>query len=159
MAQITDKLPNAKVSALRQAVKAREQTIDQLTNFSLAVSVVVFFVAALIVLTTMMSSVNERTREIGIFRAVCFRKLHVMTIILVEALVVSFLGGLLGWISGTIISALAAPRLAQLSVGVHWDPALGGIAIALAIVVGIGSSVYPAVRASNLDPAEALRFI
>ncbi len=157
--QISAKLPNAKVSALRQAVKAREETIDQLSNFSLAVSVVVFFVAALIVLTTMMSSVNERTREIGIFRAIGFRKTHVMTIILIEALVVSALGGVLGWVGGTVISGVVAPRLAQLSVGVQWDPVLGGIAIALALVVGIGSTIYPAIRASNLDPAEALRFI
>ncbi len=159
VSQITEKLPGAKVSALRQAVMAREQTIEQLGNFSLAVSVVVLLIGALIVLTTMMSSVNERTREIGIFRAIGFRKSHVMTIILFEALAVSSLGGLLGWIGGMLASSLIAPRLAQLTVGVQWDPLLGIAAIVLAIFVGIGGSVYPAVRASNLDPAEALRSI
>jgi putative ABC transport system permease protein len=157
--QIGEKLPGAKVSALKQAVKAREQTVEQLGNFSLAISVVVLLVAALIVLTTMMSSVNERTREIGIFRAVGFRKIHVMIIILTEALLVSSFGGLLGWLIGTLASGAVAPHLAQLTIGVQWNPLLGGIAVALAIVVGVGSTIYPAVRASNLDPAEALRFI
>ena len=159
VAQISEVLPDARVSALQQAVKAREQTVEQLSNFSLAVSVVVLFVGALVVLNTMMSSINERTREIGIFRAIGFRKVHVMSIILLEALVVSALAGVLGWVGGTLIGAFAAPRLAQLSVGVSWDPGLGIAAVALAIVVGMVSSVYPAARASNLDPAEALRFI
>lgn len=159
VAQISGALPGAKVSALRQAVMAREQTVDQLSNFSLALSVVVLFVGALIVLNTMMSSINERTREIGIFRAIGFRKMHVMTIILLEALAVSLLGGVLGWLGGTLIAAVVAPRVAQLSVAVSWDLGLGAAAVALAILVGITSSIYPAIRASNLDPAEALRFI
>jgi putative ABC transport system permease protein len=66
---------------------------------------------------------------------------------------------LLGWLIGTLASGAVAPHLAQLTIGVQWNPLLGGIAVALAIVVGVGSTIYPAVRASNLDPAEALRFI
>src|SRR5450756_1222273 len=79
--QIGEKLPGAKVTALAQVMKSREQTIDQLGNFSLAVSGLVLLVGGLVVLTTMMSSVNERTREIGIFRAVGFRKSHVVRIV------------------------------------------------------------------------------
>jgi putative ABC transport system permease protein len=157
--QISGVLPNAKVSALQQAWKARRQTVDQLTNFSLAVSAVVLAIGAMIVLTTMMSSVKERTREIGIFRAIDFRRMHIARIILLEALVVSVVGGVLGWLAGVVASSLTAPYVAQTAVTVNWNPALAALAVGLSAMVGLGSSIYPAMQAANLDPAEALRFI
>lgn len=157
--QIGDKLPNAKVTALAQVMKSREQTVDQLSNFSLAVSVVVLLVGGLVVLTSMMSSVNERTREIGIFRAVGFRRSHIVRIILMEALLLSLVSGLVGWAIGTLGSSVIAEQVAKLDVGVSWDPVLAGEALGLAVLVGIAGSLYPAIRASALDPAEALRSI
>lgn len=159
VADIAAHIPGARVTALAQAMKSREQTVEQLTNFSLAVSGVVLLIGGLVVLTTMMSSVAERTREIGVFRAVGFRKSHVVRIILTEALLLSLLSGLVGWVVGTWGSALVATQVARLEVGVTWDPMLAGWAVALALLVGIAGSLYPAIRASNLDPAEALRSI
>jgi putative ABC transport system permease protein len=157
--QIGQKLPNAKVTALAQVMKSREQTVDQLSNFSLAVSAVVLLVGGLVVLTSMMSSINERTREIGIFRAVGFRKSHIIRVILMEAVLLSMLSGLVGWAVGTLGSSLIAERVAQLEVAVAWDPVLAGWALGLALLVGIAGSLYPAIRAAALDPAEALRSI
>jgi putative ABC transport system permease protein len=157
--QISGVLPDARISALAQAVRGRQQTVDQLTSFSVAVSAVVLLIGALVVLTTMMSSVNERTREIGIFRAIGFRRSHVARVILTEAFVVSLLGGVLGWLIGMLASQALGPAVAQLSVPVHWDPLLAAGAIGLSIAVGMAASAYPAMRAANLDPAEALRFI
>ena len=57
-------------------------------------------VGAMVVFVTMMGSVNERTREIGIFSAIGFRSSHIMKIILLEAFVVSFSAGLLGYLLG-----------------------------------------------------------
>lgn len=159
VAQIGQKLPNASVNAMAQAMKSREQTVEQLSNFSLAVSAVVLLVGGLVVLTTMMSSVNERTREIGIFRAVGFRRSHVARIILLEAIVLSLLSGLAGWVIGTFGSSLVAEKVARLEVAVGWDPQLAAWAIGLALLVGIAGSLYPTIRASSLDPAEALRSI
>jgi putative ABC transport system permease protein len=159
VAQIGGVLPDARVSALAQAVRGRQQTVDQLTSFSIAVSAVVLLIGALVVLTTMMSSVNERTREIGIFRAIGFRRSHVARVILTEVFVVSLLGGVLGWLIGMLASQALGPAVAQLSAPVHWDPLLAAGAVGLSITVGMAASAYPAMRAANLDPAEALRFI
>jgi putative ABC transport system permease protein len=145
--------------ALAQAVKSREQTVEQLTNFSLALAGVVLLIGGLVVLTTMMSSVTERTREIGVFRAVGFRKIHIVRILLVEALLLSGLAGLVGWLIGTAGSGTVASAVAKLQVSVIWDPMLGLGAIGLALLVGLAGSIYPALRASSLDPAEALRSI
>lgn len=157
--EIGMQLPDARVSALAQAVKSRQQTVDQLTSFSLAVSLVVLLIGGLVVLTTMMSAVNERTREIGIFRAIGFRRTHIAQVVLFEALLVSLLGGVLGWLLGMLASTVLGPRVAQLSVGVEWNPLLALGAVALAVSIGLAGSIYPAIRAANLDPAEALRFI
>jgi putative ABC transport system permease protein len=159
VAQISEKLPNAKVSAVKQSVKSKMHTVDQFASFSLGISALVVFIGALIVLTTMMSSVSERTREIGIFRAIGFRKSHIMRVILLEVLIVGIIGGVAGYLTGFLGAWLIAPRMAELSVPVVWNPYLAVYAVLLAIVISQLASLYPAIKASKLDPVKALRFI
>lgn len=157
--QVKDVIPDVRVSALRKAVVAREETVNQLTSFTAAISIAVLFIGALIVLTTMMSSVNERTREIGIFRATGFRKSHIMKIIFTESLILSLIGGFAGWLIGMLASFTLGPSIANISVSViQLDPVVAGSAIILSIIVGFLGAFYPAIKASNLDPADALRF-
>jgi len=86
--QLSDVLPGAKVTAIKQAVESRMETIGHFKQFSLGISAVVLFIGSLIVFTTMMASVNERTKEIGIFRAIGFRKRHIIQVILLEAFLI-----------------------------------------------------------------------
>lgn len=159
VAQLTDVLPNGRVTALRQAALIREETIHSFTSFGFAFSGVVLMIAALVVLTTMLSSVNERTREIGIFRAIGFRRLHVVQIIVLEAAVVSILAGLLGYLAGNGLARVAGPFLAQMQVTVPWNTSLILPSVLLSSTLAILASLYPALKAAKLDPAEALRFI
>ncbi|OGL42469.1 MAG: ABC transporter permease, partial [Candidatus Schekmanbacteria bacterium GWA2_38_11] len=82
VSQISAKLPHAKVTALKQVVQGRMETLSQFKSFAIGISIVVIFIGSLMVFVTMMSSVNERTREIGIFRAIGYRQSHIMKIIL-----------------------------------------------------------------------------
>jgi putative ABC transport system permease protein len=159
VAQINQALPTAKAVAVMQAVRNREETVNRLDRFSVAVGAVVVLIGTLVVLTTMMSSVNERTREIGIFRAVGFRQRHIIRLVLLEALVISLAGGLLGYVAGVLVARLTAPLMAGGAVTVGWNPLLGLAAVTASAVVGLLASAYPAYRAAQLDPAEALRFI
>jgi putative ABC transport system permease protein len=159
VAQLTDVLPNGRVTALRQAALVREETIDRFSSFGIALSGVVLLIATLVVLTTMLSSVNERTREIGIFRAIGFRQMHVMQIILLEAVMVSVLGGLTGFFVGNIVARAAGPFLAQMSVSVPWNTEMILPSVILAAALSVAASIYPALKAARLDPVEALRFI
>jgi putative ABC transport system permease protein len=95
--QIAEKLPEAKVSAIQQVVESRLHALDQFRRFAFGVAAVVVFIGALIVFVTMMGSVNERTTEIGVFRAIGFRPNHIMRIILLEALLVSLVACILGF--------------------------------------------------------------
>jgi len=155
--QINEVLPQARVTALRQAVTLRMETVGQLERFALAMAAVVMAIGGMVVLTTMLSSVSERQPEIGLFRAMGFRQQHVMRIILSEAALVSLAGGVSGWLAGMSAAVLLTPYLANLTIPVQWNPWWAFGAAGGALVIGLGASVYPAVYAARLDPTIALR--
>jgi putative ABC transport system permease protein len=156
--QIAEKLPGAKVSAIQQVVEGRLKALDQFKRFSYAMAGVVVFIGSLIVFITMMGSVNERTVEIGVFRAIGFRKSHIMRIILLEAALVSLLAGFLGYAVGMGGAKIALPFMAESkSALLLWDGWIAGGAVGLAVTLGILASLYPALHASKMDPTEALR--
>jgi putative ABC transport system permease protein len=157
VAQIQTALPHARVTAVRQAVTLRMEMVGQLTRFSWAVSVVVLVIGGLVVLTTMLGAVSERKQEIGVLRAIGFRRWHIVNVILTEALLVSALGGLLGWLAGVGAAAILTPVVTQVDLPVSWDLQVALWAVTVASVVGIASSAYPALRAARLDPTSALR--
>jgi putative ABC transport system permease protein len=156
--QISDALPGAKVMAIQQVVKGRMETLGHFKKFSYGISGVMLLIGSLVVLVTMMGSVRERTDEIGIFRAIGFRKRHVMNIVFLEAAIVSGLAGILGYLLGWGVT-MAAVRLfiEGYSGFVPFNLELAIGALTLAMLIGMVSSAYPAIIASRLDPKEALR--
>ena len=156
--QIAEKLPEARVSAIQQVVASRLHALDQFRNFSFAIAGVVVFIGSLIVFVTMMGSVNERTTEIGVFRAIGFRRSHIMRIILLEAAFVSLLAGVLGYAAGMGGATLALPYMAESkNAAVVWDSTIAVGSISLSLLLGLLASLYPALHASRKDPTEALR--
>jgi len=156
---IEEVIPNGRVISMRQAALFREETIEQFSAFGYALSGMVLLIAALVVLTTMLSSVNERTREIGIFRAVGFRKFHVLSIIFLEVGMVSILGSTIGYFLGIVAARYAGPYLAQISGEIPFQFGWFLPAVLISTGLSILISLYPALKAARMDPAEALRFI
>lgn len=157
--QIAQKLPAAKVSALQQAVRARAEAVERLTRFGAAVSGVVLLIAALLIFTTTTGAVVERTKEIGVMRAVGFRRAHIVKEMMLEVLAVSLAGGALGWAAGALASWALMPYFSQTGRPFEVDPALAALALVAALAVGALSSLYPTLRASRLDPSEAVRAV
>lgn len=158
-AQLSEALPHARVTALRQAAQIRGETIDRFSAFAVILAAAALCIAALMVFITMMGAVHERTREIGIFGALGFRSTHVMQIILIETGVTGLMGGLGGYLLGALAARWAGAYLAGVESVIPWQPELILPAVLLAVAVAVMAAIYPAVRAARLDPVEALRFI
>jgi putative ABC transport system permease protein len=159
VSQMAAVLPHARVAPIRQAVAVRERAVLQFSRFAYAVSGIVLLVGTVVVLTTMMASVAERTQEIGILRAVGYRRTQVARVILFEALAVNLAGGVVGWLAGFAASRALGPAMAQLTTPIPLDFTLGAAAILTALVLGAAGGSYPAIRAAGMDPAQALRHL
>ncbi len=125
-----------------------------------------WFIASLAILAgglgmmnTMLMSVFERTREIGVLRALGWRRRRIMSMILGEALILSLIGAVLGNLVG--IALLAASNQAPVVAGFldnAYSPSLSLQAFCVALVLGIAGGLYPAWRAAQLQPVEAMRY-
>jgi putative ABC transport system permease protein len=155
--QLQTVLPGTDVQAVQQVVKTRMHALGQFRLFAWGVAVTVVIIGALLVFVTMMGAISERTREIGIFRAIGYRRRHVLHLVLMEATIVSALAGVLGYLTGVAATLVALPLLDGGKASWQWNPTLAVAAVVAAIFVGLLASLQPAFRASRLEPSEALR--
>ncbi len=156
--QISKQLPHAKVTAIKQTLQTKMEALDHFKKFSVGISIIVLLIGSLIVFTNTMASVNERKREIGIFRAIGFRKSHIVRIIFLEAVIVGLIAGMVGYVFGLGVSQIIGPMITGMKGGkILIDPVLAIGAIFLSSLIGILSSAYPAIHASKMDPTVALR--
>lgn len=156
-AQISAEMPYARVSAVLKAVESRKILIGQFRLFSLVLSGLMVLVGCLIVLTSTLSSVRERRGEIGIFRAVGYRRTHILKIILLENLALALLGGFLGIGLAVVAHEPVAKAVAGVRAGL--PPSTTGLAAALlaSLLVVVVASLYPAWQAARLSPTLAMR--
>lgn len=157
--QISDALPGTKVTMLAETVAARARIVDQLSRYALILSVLLLGSGTLIIFLTMMSVVNERTAEIGIYRAIGFRQGNVFEILLTEALLLGLGGGIIGYGLGMTMAKMLAPTVAGVNLPVYPDPLTAFLSIVGAALWAVLAGIYPAVKAARQDPVEALRFI
>ena len=134
-------------------------TINDMTNGvkigALVVSIIALLAAGVGIMNIMLVSVTERTREIGIRKAIGARKTSILLQFLFEAIVLCILGGFIGIILGVGLGNLAGGLLnAQAAIPYDWVI----IGLSLCIFVGLIFGTYPAYKAANLDPIEALRY-
>jgi putative ABC transport system permease protein len=143
-------------------IVSNDSLITQFRGITLAIragaaviSSIALLAAGIGIMNIMLVSVTERTREIGIRRAIGAKKRSIMTQFILEAVVLCELGGVVGIILGILAGNLAALVLGTPPVfPVDW--ALIGLAVCS--LVGIGFGTYPAWKAANLDPIESLRY-
>ncbi|MCU1228451.1 MAG: macB 7 [Acidobacteria bacterium] len=119
------------------------------------VSVIALLAAGIGIMNIMLVSVTERTREIGLRKAIGARRDDIVRQFLLEAIVLSELGGLAGILSG-VVGGNGIALLFDMSMVFPWGWAITGLVVCS--VIGIGFGFYPAWKAASLHPIEALRF-
>jgi putative ABC transport system permease protein len=140
---------------LAEMASAQQEGTETMTTLLASIAAVSLLVGGIGIMNIMLVSVTERTREIGVRMAVGAKPRHILAQFLVEALSLSLLGGLLGVAIGSLTAQ-------QLSSRFGWTmlirPDVIVIAVGFSALVGVVFGLYPAHKASRLDPIQALRF-
>jgi putative ABC transport system permease protein len=157
--QLKEALSHASVTGVRQAVMGRNELLLSLSRFGLFTGGLIFLTGILVIMLTMSAAVRERTREIGIFRAIGFRGKHIFIIITTETLLISAIGGTAGYHGGLMAARLITPLLIGTTLNSPWQLTVFITVLAATILTGGLAGFFPALKAARLDPAEALRFI
>jgi putative ABC transport system permease protein len=131
-----------------------DQILGMIAAIVVPVTCISLVVGGIVIMNIMLVSVTERTREIGIRKAVGARQSDVMTQILIEAVVLASVGGAMGVALGAVVTAVLG-RVFEISM--HITGSYVALSLAVSGVTGVVSGWYPASRAAKLDPVVALR--
>ncbi len=138
-----------------EIAKAQAESADTITSLLAGVALVSLLVGGIGIMNIMLVSVTERTREIGLRMAVGAKQIHVLAQFLVEAVVLSVVGGILGIAAGI---ATAQHMASKLGFPLVINSDIVVLAVVVSAAVGIAFGLYPARKASLLDPIAALRY-
>jgi len=139
-----------------QMVETVQETTETFTVLLGSIAAISLVVGGIGVMNIMLVSVTERTREIGIRKAVGAKRRDIMTQFLVEAIVLTFSGGLIGVLAGYGGAQVVAPLMGSSRAVVTPDSVI--MALSVSIAVGLFFGLYPASRAAALHPIDALRY-
>jgi len=149
-------------------LQSQQDILNQATSISTALTLVLGAIAGISlvvggigIMNIMLVTVTERTREIGIRKAIGARRRDILMQFLIEAMVLSGLGGALGIAVGALL-ALEAPKISALATSGFPTPVVSPTSVVLAfcvsVAIGLFFGIYPANRAARLHPIEALRY-
>ena len=132
--------------------------IQTIQSASWAVTILALLIGGVIVIATMMKSVSDRTREIGVLKAVGWNRRSILWLVIAESVILAVIATIAGLVLG--LSAVEALSAAQVLKGVQlvFSANLLLRAIGVALFLGVIGGIYPAYRASRLAPTVALRY-
>ncbi len=139
-----------------ELVSAFSQITGVLTTFLAVIAGISLLVGGIGIMNIMLVSVTERTREIGLRKAIGAKRRDILWQFLVEAVVLAVTGGIIGLLLGVLGAVVIANFSEQLQATVDWQAVV--LAIGISGAVGLLFGVYPAARASALNPIDALRY-
>lgn len=153
---INGNIPGVRAVAVKQIAETEMGMMGKVSKFLLALAGITLAVGCFGVVNTMLTSVHERIRDIGIMRAVGASRNQIIRIFLYEAIIIGVVGGLLGYVVGTLLAYVVGPLIFG-GVAVTYVPQYFLPSLALAAFIAVVATVYPAFRASKIKVADSFR--
>ncbi|MBW2973735.1 ABC transporter permease [Candidatus Woesearchaeota archaeon] len=159
---VSEKDKDFSVSSSKKMMETRTEMMSSMNVFLIAIAAVSLIVGAIGIANTMFTSVLEKTKEIGVMKAIGAKNRDIMKIFLMNAAIIGLIGGILGIFAGIILSG-ALPTLMGGEVGMFRSGtvvSLSSVMLALGVSLGVGilAGAVPAYKASKLKPVDALRY-
>ena len=155
---INKDIPGVRAIAVKQIAQSELGLVEKMNGLMYALAGITLLVGLFGVVNTMMSSVHERTKDIGIMRAVGASRKQIIRVFIYEAVLVGVIGGIAGYFLGTALAFLIGPVVFEGS-AVYFVPQYFPVALAVAIFVAVAAAVYPAIRASQVRVADSFRSV
>lgn len=148
------------VRSTKAALGILTSITDVLKYFLIAIASLSLLVGGVGIMNSMLISISQRIREIGLRKAVGARPMHIITQFLIESSVITLVGGIIGIVFGILMAYLAALIIPRF--GYTWEflipPASLVIGFMVSLVIGVTFGLYPAFKAAKVSPMEALRY-
>ncbi len=143
-------LPDTRITTIGQIVSTQLETNKMMNKISLIFLIIILLVGGISIGNYMAANVNERKREIGIYRMIGFSRSEIYSMLLLKAVILGFFGGILGCILGTLAGVILGPQLAGIAV----QPIiiLLPFSILSAIIISVLGSLVPAYLAAKIEP-------
>ena len=153
---INKEVPGVRAVAVKQIAASEMGMMEKMSKFMLTLAGITLAVGLFGVVNTMMTSVNERIKDIGIMRAVGASRSQIVKAFIYEAIIIGIIGGILGYAVGTFLAYIAGPLVFE-GTTVALVPQYFALALVLAIAVAVVAAVYPAIRATQIKVADSFR--
>ncbi len=150
--------PTAEVLNQQELKESREEQVNQIVNLFYALLLLAIFISLFGIANTLALSIHERTRELGMLRAIGMSRRQVRTMIRYEAVITALIGAILGIILGIVFATLIAQPLKDEGFTLSYPVPLLVIMLVVAAIAGVLAAVAPARRASRLDVLESLQY-
>jgi putative ABC transport system permease protein len=153
---INQNITGVRAIAVKQVAEAEMGVMERMNKFMLALGGITLAVGLFGVINTMMSSVNERIKDIGIMRAVGASRNQIMRVFIYEAIVIGIVGGIFGYLAGTLLAYIVGPIIFE-GTNINFVLKYLPLSLALAILVAVIATLYPALRAARIRVADSFR--
>jgi putative ABC transport system permease protein len=153
---VTSQIPGIRAIAVKQVANAEMEMMGRISRFMVTLAGITLAVGLFGVGNTMMRSVNERIKDIGIMRAVGASRHQVISVFIFEAVIIGILGGIFGYLAGTLLAYGLGPVIFGVSV-INPVPQYFPLSLGLAVGVAIIATLYPAFRAARVKVADSFR--
>ena len=153
---INQNIVGVRAVAVKQVAESEMGLMDKMNKFMLALAGITLVIGAFGVVNTMMTSVHERIKDIGIMRAVGASHRQIIKVFIYEAVIIGIIGGIIGYFSGTLVAYGIGPMVFE-GTQISFIPLYLPLSLLLAVFVAVISTAYPAFRATTIKVSDSFR--